>query len=1514
MHARLVSDIESIRREVLSEANPYKLSPQEKKDLTIVSNTMIYIAQNIGDDSSALVRNLNVQNPTLFYAASANMEDYAIIHLDEFRHTKAGEERKKYVEGSLPKFFVECFKDVKEAEIESKKPHVKEFISKMQANCIDARTREAFNYAKSLGKEPKLLKVVEGCSNELVTSGAEVTYFRLFKQILTKRWGSKYSGDPTAQDEAAKKGGVIDATTHSLIKDIFGTVAPEPKHDFIKLYTDLPANLLPAYFQFVSLHPDLIAELDAKLQTPDERHDFNQFMIIGGIHAGKIDQLEAYINASSPRDLLNIWGRYLSADVIERLNTDNQVKLYNLFLERIKSDKDLFRMFIKSKRIGESETLVEQVIELDSAKLMRLLLQQKPPVVDEEEIYRLTLGERERSAIGYELIKDKPRGMIDYFDRYIVNSNISFHAYNYGADLIFEFQKNGGKVLDFLREIDSDRLDHIKEPFYVNLLSAFIKQNTSADIIIGMLNLYPRLIELRMGSLMPYAALSNQPELMAKLIGKKGYSSLKVGIREFNVVTAARANSWDVVRVLIKDEKKEGDFPGISGTFFYAVKAGQRELAFELLKRMSLASVRTGVEDEKLLAIHFAVIHNDIELADKIFQRSSKTYTREDKSIWVVAAENPEVNDATVKWIVDHCSNIFHWKFGGKSFLAIARENNHPAIQKLVTEKVDLIANILIKEISTGISITNSVVGILTEIYKWKGQFKELLLLLKQNYPGSEPYNELITAFLKLNAEAMIKNGDIELLTFLINENPLVISAEINDEQQTLLHLAASLDKPDSVQALIGKGADVNVPDKNGFDSLSLAASKQKWSVVRQLAEMKLPIPPESYAKALPFAAQHDQKEIALLLLNKIPPSEMLFESIHSAIRNNDLKLAQALYDKMPDCINYQKNFAAPTPLFTAMDPDVKIETVQWLMGQKNIDPSLTWNEQSVVDYAINNKQFGKLLVLVKNDVATLVAIALARTEEADNNADDIPDIIPDTIGLLVGIAATLYKTTKNLSVFVKEFIGLYSSEGQKIFFTQLLDRIAEHAIVNNDIQSIIDLKPFYPGVLNLALAEGTLLHQAARLGSASAVTALLSTDIDATAKNARDQTPILVAALEKKWDVVDMFIERKAFGADKDKVFYKAVQSSEIGEDAPLATASKLLAVGINPTYSERDEDKGNMPLLSLHHAILVNNRELAAAILEKHKEIKINTKAAGLGPTPLDVAVRSVRVNNDTLAWLLKQKGVDLSQAYQGVLPLQALHQIRRRKLLKDDPFVGILQIQLRNKDINSAAELFYERLKEEKSIRNLFRGLEATRKEFSAEFNDLIGVLFNKHIDHLPDEARKDIILTILAIVPFIQNTNLVLLRPEMLTLMQANLPLIVEKINANKPAIVLDAFNKIYELVKESKDANKDLLEDIRMYALAALKEKTKELGPQEAKALLQSAKAQPVFKDPRNTDRLGKLATLTQTAGQKLTVEQKLIDAMIKDIDNVHKVSKVGVFATKADLPKETPAVKKRLDR
>jgi hypothetical protein len=254
-----IKQLQEIREDALATSNPYQLSDKEHNDLVIVLNTLDYITENSNELSK---RNGNAR--TTFFI-SKDPKKHAPIHLENY---PTGDDGEKLMLGSLVDMFINSFDNVKKLH----PIYVKEFCSKLDGDCIDIRTKPAFDYALTVGKIPTFTECMKKASNALTEKEVFPSYFDYFISIYNHFWNKPYSKDST-NPGYTEKDGIFDEASFPLIARFLADLGLKPDSTIFSTLSNLPAIPVLARFLILSFalsHDTFFDELGLKDRSEED--------------------------------------------------------------------------------------------------------------------------------------------------------------------------------------------------------------------------------------------------------------------------------------------------------------------------------------------------------------------------------------------------------------------------------------------------------------------------------------------------------------------------------------------------------------------------------------------------------------------------------------------------------------------------------------------------------------------------------------------------------------------------------------------------------------------------------------------------------------------------------------------------------------------------------------------------------------------------------------------------------------------------------------------------------------------------------------------------------------------------------------------------------------------------------------------------------------------------------------------------------------------------------------------
>lgn len=260
MNARdALIELQGIRSDFEKNKVNYGLIESEIKDTKAVINTLEYIL-------TALIENKPLKCCLSFYSDNEtkievpiHFENYA---LKENVNEMMSEKSKQLLFGSLIIKFIECYHEMK------KKNKMKAFCSRLEGNCIDARTRGAFDFVLTNQDPPPFTDLLRFNMQALPIDHKDL-YFFAFAEILKNSWDKPFIADKQEKGLCKKKG-VINTDQFELIKSSLEMLGFEPSNDFLMAYNMLNdgkhQHLLPIYMKFVLSHQNILDEIGLNKQ------------------------------------------------------------------------------------------------------------------------------------------------------------------------------------------------------------------------------------------------------------------------------------------------------------------------------------------------------------------------------------------------------------------------------------------------------------------------------------------------------------------------------------------------------------------------------------------------------------------------------------------------------------------------------------------------------------------------------------------------------------------------------------------------------------------------------------------------------------------------------------------------------------------------------------------------------------------------------------------------------------------------------------------------------------------------------------------------------------------------------------------------------------------------------------------------------------------------------------------------------------------------------------------------
>ncbi len=436
----ILNKLTAIQNELLAENNIYYLSASEKNDVRIVTNTLIYIVNHIDE-----LQSRTGDARAAFLPADEKMQDvddekidYASIHLEEYEAGEAGE---KQIIGALVKMFIDNFNDAKTTSAQA----VKRFCSYLNGNCIDGRTRSAFDYISRLHNPPEFTVHIENAINTL--TGLNIrkkdSYFSVFAALLNTCWGTPYSAD-AGNYGLCKTNGIFNDDSFSLIKTALTHLSLQPGADFLMAAYDVQPPLHSTFFRFVLFHPNLLDQLQitssASLTTTTFEYNkiFTNISIIENLisYDENASLSQKFLESILLEKLLDRCHPETCIDLTLHLEQNNIINqpILNIIMKQLyetkKENKELFEAVVNKKHHITGNTLLHVLARsrMDHCSSIILELTQQGANIKARNNYGC-------NPVDYAIIFDEPKiadDIIEHF--YHINDN-NLHSQLFGNTL-----------------------------------------------------------------------------------------------------------------------------------------------------------------------------------------------------------------------------------------------------------------------------------------------------------------------------------------------------------------------------------------------------------------------------------------------------------------------------------------------------------------------------------------------------------------------------------------------------------------------------------------------------------------------------------------------------------------------------------------------------------------------------------------------------------------------------------------------------------------------------------------------------------------------------------------------------------------------------------------------------------------------------------------------------------------------------------------------------------------------
>jgi hypothetical protein len=209
-----------------------------------------------------------------------HVENHAII-VDNKTTIFPGKPRAQSILNRLVKPFIESYKNLAEKSPACMQKFCDKLApSSLWASCIDARTREAFDYGLSSDLLTKTFTELLQDAVGACPAGKEENYFYLLAALMKQHWGTKYKAD-NGLNGICKQPGILNLESYPHILNGFNQVAQgcERNNDFlnIHIYEELSLSLQQEYLKLVFKETEFFKSF--KINNPLEGLHFNKFLL-----------------------------------------------------------------------------------------------------------------------------------------------------------------------------------------------------------------------------------------------------------------------------------------------------------------------------------------------------------------------------------------------------------------------------------------------------------------------------------------------------------------------------------------------------------------------------------------------------------------------------------------------------------------------------------------------------------------------------------------------------------------------------------------------------------------------------------------------------------------------------------------------------------------------------------------------------------------------------------------------------------------------------------------------------------------------------------------------------------------------------------------------------------------------------------------------------------------------------------------------------------------------------------
>ncbi|WP_341811169.1 ankyrin repeat domain-containing protein [Wolbachia endosymbiont (group A) of Oxytorus armatus] len=179
---------------------------------------------------------------------------------------------------------------------------------------------------------------------------------------------------------------------------------------------------------------------------------------------------------------------------------------------------------------------------------------------------------------------------------------------------------------------------------------------------------------------------------------------------------------------------------------------------------------------------------------------------------------------------------------------------------------------------------------------------------------------------------AVQHDGTLEVIEFILSRDLSGIN-DITNNGKTPLHLAIREDKPNTVQLLLRKGANIAVKDKNGKTSLDLAKQEDYTNIVEMIEEVQSDLD-EGLLTAVQDGNLNEAEGLVSRNANVNTRDKYSWTPLHWAAYKGHLEVAEFLVKKGADVNAASENLYGSRPIHIAIENNNK-NIIEFLLSKE---------------------------------------------------------------------------------------------------------------------------------------------------------------------------------------------------------------------------------------------------------------------------------------------------------------------------------------------------------------------------------------------------------------------------------------------------------------------------------------------------------------------------------------------------------------------------------------------------